>query len=175
MNKYIAVSSILLVATILPGMALAEKGDVDGVPLVHTDAVIGGQLRINDDGREASEEGIRASASSSVEWGKGRSATSTLSSRGEKRGLLKKFGTTTPPGILRSHLKEATTTTENDGTKGGGGKGVLSGFWQWLMGAPATTTLGDIRAHIEASTTASTTVSAGSHGFLARLFGFFHF
>ncbi len=101
----------------------------------------------------------------------GAHATSTPWLSGEKEGLQKHFGTTTPPGITRSH---ATGTDENGNGKGGGHGNFISNFFQWLFGLPATTTVGDIRAAINASSTASTSPSQGL-GFWARFFGFFHF
>lgn len=71
---------------------------------------------------------------------------------------------------------ERSSSTSSDDNGRGREKGMnrFSAFFSWLFGLPATTTVGDIRANIVASTTATTSSSQGL-GFWARIFGFFNF
>ncbi len=89
-------------------------------------------------------------------------ATTTPWMNGEKEGVEKHFGTTTPPGIV--HRSATSTGTHLS----------VPAFFHWLFSLPATTTIGDIRAQIEASTTASTSPAKGL-GFWAHIFGFLGF
>lgn len=87
-------------------------------------------------------------------------ASSTPWMNGEKNGLERHDATTTPPG------HEASSTREH------GGFG-LHAFFSWLLGLPASTTIGEIQSGIEATSSASTTASVPGIGFWAHLFSFF--
>lgn len=116
-------------------------------------------------------------------------ATSTAWMHGEKDGHGKHFSTTTPPGIVNHHGKDnnehATTTKDKDnnnenndnhnGNRGIGEHRGLPSFLRWLFGLPATTTIGQIRADIQASTTATSSSPSEGLGFWAHVLGFFHF
>lgn len=56
----------------------------------------------------------------------------------------------------------------------GFGKGGIRAFFSWIFGFPASTTIGDIRAEMTATTTVGASHSEGL-GFWARIFGAFHF
>ena len=86
-------------------------------------------------------------------------STSTPYMSGEKKGIEKHYGTTTPPGHV------ATSTDNENGHKGG-----IIAFLRWFFSLPATTTVGDIRADIGATSTASNS----GLGFFAHLFSFLH-
>lgn len=71
--------------------------------------------------------------------------------------------------------KHATSTASTTRDHEGFGKGGIVGFFRWIFGLPATTTVGEIQAQLNSTTTASTTVSSSNGlGFWARLLGFLH-
>ena len=92
---------------------------------------------------------------------------------GDKVGIENRFGTTTPPGIMMqedasssgTHFHvwgEASSSAEAGAQQNmGPGEGVSS-FFRWLFALPASTTIGALRASLEASTTlvASSTASS---------------
>ena len=67
--------------------------------------------------------------------------------RGEKRGIIKHFGTTTPPGFL--HRGEGSTTDEHEGSHDRGPRFDIAGLFRFIFGNGSTT--------LAASSTASTT------------------
>ncbi|MBI3630788.1 MAG: hypothetical protein HY221_00410 [Candidatus Sungbacteria bacterium] len=173
MKKLASIGSIVLLTSAigLLGMAfpaLADTHEAGDVQInVHSTILHNGDLNEHE-----------ASSSDSDKEDIELHATTTPWMNGEKRGLLKHFGTTTPPGIMKHHA----TTDEDASTTDKEGKGPKNGlhiglpfFLQWLFGLPATTTIGQLRADIQASTTASTTSPSQGPGFWAHLFGFFHF
>lgn len=183
------IGSAVLFAT--AGIALADEGQ-QGPPPPPPQGGVGIFQHLQTDigamfGDNHGDVDVNASTSANVndEQGEhGGNATSTPPGpgmpgmHGEKNGLLKHFGTTTPPGIGRH---EGTSTDEGNATSSGKGEGIgkggIAGFFQWLFGLPASTTIGDIRTQIEASTTASTTSPGNPQGlgFWAHIFDFFHF
>lgn len=102
---------------------------------------------------------------------------------GEKRGLFMHFGTTTPPGFFKE--RHASSSDEDDNASSTkdkdehGHRGFIGAFLEWLFNLPSDTTVGDLRAHIIASSTATTTASTTPAlpkglGFWAKLFEFLH-
>jgi hypothetical protein len=64
--------------------------------------------------------------------------------------------------------------TSTEKVRGNGiGKGGMGGFLRWIFGLPDSTTVGDIRAQMAATSTAGTPHAEA--GFWARIFGSFHF
>jgi hypothetical protein len=172
MNYKIA-TALGLVTLIIPvGIALAESGGDGGAQVgvgVSQNLNVGVNL-----GSHGDADNENASTSADVEVGEHSATTSLVG--GEENGLSKHFGTTTPRGVMHdasSTDEHGATSSEDHGN--GIGRGGIVGFFQWLFGLPATTTVGDIRAQIEATTTASTTSSSNGLGFFARLFNFLHF
>lgn len=137
------------------------------------------------------DEGVRVTASTSAQVDTNDDATTTR--RGPRpedvRNIredrpLRPSATSTRPFATSTlqhgngdfeHGSSTASTTKN---YEGFGKGGIPAFLRWLFGLPATTTIGDIRAQIGATTTASTTGGISTPmglGFWAHLFDFFHF
>lgn len=162
--KTIAVA-LSAVALIIPaGLALAKDGGngvfgPSGFKIVeHVQNGLNMSLRGSDDNSSTLIDRIGR------EDGKHRSATSTERNN-EKRGELERerHATSTLAG------QTASTTKSHEGF----GKGGLVGFFKWFFGLPATTTVGEIRAQITATTTAGATASSSNGlGFWAHVFGF---
>ncbi len=192
MQKAIGISCAVVISLFSAGVALADEGGNRGVGVgasgvvqnresnleFRADASIKNSNR-NDEGDE-DEVGT-----SSRERGFDDAAGSP-ETRGKKEGLLKRFGTTTPPGFFneeRRDKNERATSTEDRGDdrdRGDMRKGGVREFFSWLLGLPATTTVGDIRAQLAATTTASTTAEVPPRGvagffqhFLEGIAGFF--
>jgi len=91
----------------------------------------------------------------------GEHGTSTMAMPGEhgkKLGILKHFGTTTPPGFQR---KEGSSSDE----QGNGLHFSLGSILQWIFGQPASTTVGDLQQQL-----ASGTPPQAPKGFFRSLF-----
>lgn len=80
-------------------------------------------------------------------------------------------------GRGKSEDEHGTTTADTPSDDHGNGivRGGIPAFFRWLFGLPATTTVGEIRTAVQATTTASTTSSSQGLGFFARLFAFLGF
>jgi hypothetical protein len=91
--------------------------------------------------------------------------------RGEKEGIERRFGTTTPPGMMREedgsstpreiHMWGRPSTTIGEDVHGmtEPSAGGPASFFRWLFGLPASTTVGEVQASLEATTTATITAS----------------
>ena len=157
MNMYTKVGIALISLFVPAGIALADNGHGIGAQL-HNDV----QIAVHGD-RDKGEDGVQSSTTVGLhvdldnDDDRG-NATSTERSHGKQGD---------------EERKEHATSTDNHPVWGK--KGGLSGFFRWLFGLPASTTVGDIRAQIAATTTASTTGSNGNGlGFFAHLLSFFH-
>lgn len=165
MKKYLGIS-VSLIALLAPAsLVFADThGDTQGHTLVGTSATIqvNADSQANVDTQTDLQGNIDENNTDEGDLNTVDEATTTMK-QGDKKD---------------SHTDEA-TSTENQGEHGhGGGNGVFASFWSWLFGLPATTTVGDIRTQLQASTTASS--SAGVHtqadvGFFGHLLQFFHF
>jgi hypothetical protein len=74
--------------------------------------------------------------------------------------------------VAKQNRAEKSTTTEDKGQ--GWGKGGIRSFLSFFFGLPASSTVGDIRAGMTATTSADTSKSQGL-GFWARILGAFKF
>lgn len=159
--KYKIAVALGLASLIIPaGIALAEDGGHGGAQGgigVSQNLQVGLNLGLRGDADEHAD----ASTSADVEVGEHMSATSTERNKGQRGEMERGDHATTT----------ATTSKDHEGL----GKGGIPAFLRWLFGLPATTTVGDIRTQIAATTTASTTSGSNGLGFFARLFDFFHF
>ena len=179
MRKAIGITCAVVVSLFPASIALADEGGSGSVE-VDTSGVVQSR-RSNPEFRVNANVGVGTSS-------RGRDADDASSSpetRGEKEGLLKRFGTTTPPGFFfddRGRDTEARATSTEGRRDGAGGprQAGIRGFFSWLLGLPGTTTVQDIRVQLGATTTASTTVEAPPQGvagffrgFLKGVAGFF--
>lgn len=162
--KYKIATALGLAALIIPaGMALADDGH-RGLGLFEQ---IQAGLHVNGDADD-NDASVNANASTSAHVDINDNdddhdnATSTERKDGQ-RGDKERS----------EHATTSTTTKEH----GVFGKGGLPAFLRWIFGLPASTTIGDIKAQIVASSSASTTMVTSTSqglGFWAHLFGFLH-
>lgn len=160
MNYKIATTVVGLATLIIPaGVALAKDGGQASGSSGGAGISQGVRVNLDVNLRGDRNENEHASTSADIEAGERGSATSTERSkeqRGEKEREL-----------------HATTTASTSADRGKGlGRGGVPAFLRWLFGLPATTTVGDIRTAVQATTTASTTSPSQGLGFWAQLFGF---
>jgi hypothetical protein len=173
MKKYIGFSVSLMMLVVPAGIALAKDGGSErGSPSPDTSVGISQHLEANFEitsgqGHGGENEADNATSSENTNEDQGddsQRATSTPWMHGEKEGLLKHFGTTTPPGMLRQREggEGASSSREDRGGNGSGNEhmGGIQRLFQWLFGLPGTTTVADIRANINAS--ASTSASSNT-------------
>lgn len=188
MKKYIGIPLAFIALAVPAGLAFADNGSEGSAhssgsssfQAVSGSDSNGTNIEIrHSDSQENVGHGDMGSTSTSSVREHSNESTSTPWMNGLKLGLFKHFGTTTPPGIERRHATSTdkeSTSTENHSENKGNIQSTFSSFWKWIMGLPATTTVGDIRSQAESSTTATTTTKVSEPvGFFARLFGFFHF
>ena len=179
--KYLTVIATGIAVIIIPaGMALADKGgnsSSNGNGDNGRGQSIFQHLQSNFEfiiGRHNNEKTNDASSTKENEDinDNNDDATSSHKQNGERR--FGPFASSTKEHELHATSTHATSTNEHGN---GIGKGGLPAFFQWLFGLPATTTIGDIRAEINATTSASTTnaTSPQGLGFWAHFFSFFHF
>lgn len=191
MNKYIGIAVAAVLALMPVGSALADDGAEAGANVQAQ-----GQMGMFQ-GPSHGEIDEDASGTVDVEMHGGPMGSTTPWMRGEKEGLRMRFGTTTPPGHMGTstmmrgddHRPPHATSTDEDSSSSpkhgdDNRQGLkLPSFLQWLFGLPATTTVGDIRAQIQASTTVDVNASGtpaeghegGNGGFFAHFFSFFGF
>lgn len=201
MKKYIGIITSLVLLAAPAGLAFADEQQ--GPPPPPQGGVqAGGNVNMmyrmqSGDG----EEGDDASGTLQIESEGHMQASTTPWMRGEKEGIEMHFGTSTPPGHMGTSTRmfmrddergsHASSTDEDasstDKHQEGRPMFRLPSFFQWLFGLPATTTIGDLKTQLQASTTvdvnASGTPSHGEEGqgngngggFFARFFSFFGF
>ncbi len=149
MKKLIGLPMFALALLLPAGLAFADRGDQgsDQKPLLHASIT----TRIGADNQLEMDE--------------------------ESHGVRGHFGTTTPPNIMHEHATSSEITSSTHANKSEGHELLsIKSFWNWILGLPATTTIGDVRAQIVASTTASSTVQTHvNESFLERLVNFFRF
>ncbi len=175
MKKYIGFSLSLIMLAVPAGIALAKDGgDEHGSSTLGTSGGISQHLKADFEvtsgqGQGGENEADNATSSEDTNENQdngSRRATSTPWMYGEKGGLLKHFGTTTPPGMMRSREGGEGTTSISREDRGGNGRGGermggIQSFFQWLFGLPGTTTVADIRANISASASTSASSDTG--------------
>lgn len=180
------------IALVSTGVAFADDGRRGPpVPPPGMQGQLGGAVRVGFEG--SGDDEVRANAGVSMmastsprsqddtDWQDSASGTPPYM-RGQKEGIERRFGTTTPPGMMfrddegtstprNMRPWGAATTTREEGTSTMPGRpgGVFGSFFNWLFGLPASTTIGQVRASLEASSSAdngngsaSSTVAASS-------------
>ena len=167
----VALSLTLFASTATPALALKLHNDDDvqagvGVGGLHTDVQIAGHVeseagdRENDDGEYDKHDGNGKDGGWMEDKNDERgNATSTERNDGN-RGDNERGEHASSTVSAKFHL---------DGSHGLSGQGIRS-FFSWIFGLPASTTVGDIKAQLGATTT--TSVGGESGGIFAR--GFFH-
>ena len=161
-NKLILAS--VLVIGLAPALALAEGKDPSSPPAPSWVVQY----------HESDLEFMHGSSTASTTWERGSSTAANPGEHGNKEGIIKRIGTTTPPGFIELETGEnpeanANASSSEEHGKGNGGN-FISAFLNWLFGQPGTTTIDQIKTEI-ASGTASTTPPQGPPGLLHRLFG----
>ena len=150
MKKYLGISTLLVMLAMPAGFAFAHEGNTAAHHTTHSSLTV-------QTGVTAHTNGIG--------------------------GTVNISGSTTPPGFTRQNENrnaEANITGELHATRvrGEGNANeqpARESFWEWLFSLPATTTVGEIRAELTASTTVhATTQTPAKTGFFGHLFGFFH-
>ena len=176
MKNLIGIPVFALVLLLPAGLVFADKGDGNNQQKPTLQASIAPRIEVNDNLKiEEQSEGTTSEndmSSSSLHF------EGNPSMNGQKNGLLSHFGTTTPPGFMHEHATSTEMSSSTNADKGGGHGTSFSikSFWNWILGLPATTTIGDIRSQITASTTASSTIQTqANEGFFARLLNFLRF
>jgi hypothetical protein len=167
-TKYLGIPVALLVLLVPAGLAFAEHGDSQGNSRDNSKSIqihVQGNSKLdvnNNDGESNDGNDGTISATSTIDLQEqgdtnDNEGTSTLSDKSEKE-------------------HGEATSTEDRGENKVHGHGVLSSFMNWFLGLPDTTTVGQIRSTIGASTTtASTTVvEQGRMVFFQLLMNFFH-
>ena len=151
MKKYTLATTAAVISLLLPlSFALAEDGNhmPPPPPRIHG----GFQIHMMD--------GQGDDDNASTTDNENEHATSTPWMHGERKGIER---------------GDASSTEQEHGNKMIGIHHGLPNFFRWIFSLPATTTVGDIRTAIEASTTASTTSGSQGLGFWAHFMSFFHF
>ena len=176
MKNLIGMPIVALVLLLPAGLAFADKGDGNNEQMPRLQASIAPRIEVDSNLKiEEQSDGTTSendTSSSSLHFG------GNPSMNGQKNGLRDHFGTTTPPGLMHEHATSTEMSSSTDADKGEGHKTFFSikSFWNWILGLPATTTIGDIRSQITASTTATSTVNIqANEGFFERLLNFLRF
>jgi hypothetical protein len=184
--------NITILGTIIGAAAIMATA---GVAFAETGSQGGADKRGGDDGQRpvptlySDNNSVRGDDSAS------RSATSTrvsddrggsLEKGDDKGGLLRGSRASDDSGNDVNDDKGAAASSSDDRGKSedpGFGRGGIRAFLSWIFGLPDSTTVGDLRAQMNASTTASTSSgqgvgpeSSGSQGlgsFFKRIFGSF--
>ena len=177
MKNLIGIPILALVLVLPAGLAFADKGDGNNEQKSVLQASIAPRLEV--DSNLKIEDQSEGTTSENDMSSSGLHFEGNPSMNGQKNGLLDHFGTTTPAGFMHEHATstEMSSSTNSD-NKGGRHETSFSikSFWNWILGLPATTTIGDIRSQITASTTASSTIQTqANEGFFARLLNFLGF
>jgi hypothetical protein len=146
----VASVSVGIISLMLPaGIALAEGGQ-------------NGQS--GERGRGASQEQQLGERGQNDNNG---SATSSINRRDDERGNATSSERNKGQQGEKERNQKATTSEK---------RGGLPAFLRFIFGLPATTTIGDLRGQMNATTTASTTQgSSNGLGIFGRLFNFFRF
>ena len=175
MKKRIPVLVAIISMIALPaGMAMAleveggsntDVGVQTGVVHTNAHAIVGVHINAEDQsdkgGDDATEGGKPVPMLFNEGDGHGASDMHATSTRSHEDGNKGKEG--------KGEDKHATSTEKNGN---GFGKGGIRAFLSWIFGLPASTTIGDLRAEVTASTSASVSHSQGL-GFWGRIFGLF--
>ncbi|MDR3547901.1 MAG: hypothetical protein P4M11_06505 [Candidatus Pacebacteria bacterium] len=135
MKKYIGIAISSLVLLIPAGLAFADNGQGDDD---HQASIQSGvMIRLGD----SAEFDLQGQSHEDISENDG--SSTNKDPQDDKIFHGGKHGTTT----------EATTSSDENHNA----NPPITAFWNWLLGLPATTTVGDLRTQIEASTTASST------------------
>jgi hypothetical protein len=176
-KKYIGASAALVILMAPAGLVFADDGsphagflNASVTSQVHfQNTTRGNKEEDNENDNDRDDDGFHAFASST-------SSTTMPWLKGEKKGFFEHIGTTTPPGIERHHHEASSTQDNASSTNNFGGNGSITTFLQWIFGLPASTTVGDIRTTLTASTTASSTIPVPTPpGFFQKLLNFIQF
>jgi len=122
----------------------------------HSDAEVQGEDAMDNHGDDGSEMN-----------GDHKSASSTdLNEHANAKAMMR--------GDNADEHGDASSSKEDNGNHYGFGRGGIRGFFDWLFGLPASTTVGDIRTQMAATTTSESTGSSQGLGrFFHDLFGSF--
>ncbi len=178
MKTFIAQAAVGGVILLMPaGLALAHGVEIESrTSIDSTVAPVSIQLGAGEHGgrgRDHAEDiSARASASSTASTTHKGGYWSNADNNEDVRGRGADEG-------HRSATSTATTSRgigEKDRDHGNARGNKLQNFLAWFLGQPDSTTVGQIKAEINASTTASSTQLGNGQGlgFFARLFGFLH-
>lgn len=179
----LVIASIIGMAALMAtsGVALAEGGGTSHVGIngdiqVKTGMMIQGRPSIqgvSDDDQDGHPDSGEGSDENQLHKDNGQSGTNPMFENKDR--MMQASSTHMRDNNEDNGQRDHNVSTSGDKGKGEEmGKGGIRAFFSWILGLPASTTVGDIRAQIAATTTASASHSEGL-GFWARIFGAFHF